>query len=240
MRWNNWKIYYRKIKKEFSSESVDIRFFRDKESALVLNKLLDEHESILKSHQIVSDILDEEVAIFGAGPSLGRDLEELDWLKNKTIVVADGASQAFLDLDIDIIPDYIVTDLDGDIDALKDLNEEGSNLIIHSHGNNIGRLKEFVPFFESVLGTAQVKPFGHLRNFGGFTDGDRAAFFVEEFGAQSLVLGGMDFDKKVGKYSDPDLDEKKDPKRMKRLKLEIASDMIEMLNRKGTSNIEYH
>jgi len=42
--------------------------------------------------------------------------------------------------------------------------------------------------------TTQAAPASPVRNYGGFTDGDRAAFFADHFGAASLVFPGWDFE----------------------------------------------
>jgi len=52
-----------------------------------------------------------------------------------------------------------------------------------------------------VLGTTQVEPFGKLFNFGGFTDGDRAAFMAHELGASRIYLVGMDLGAEIGRHS---------------------------------------
>jgi hypothetical protein len=55
--------------------------------------------------------------------------------------------------------------------------------------------------FKYCIGTTEGKPFGNIRNFGGFTDGDRCVFLAKYFGAKSIILFGMDFGTKIGKYS---------------------------------------
>ena len=49
-------------------------------------------------------------------------------------------------------------------------------------------------------------PIGHLYNFGGFTDGDRAMFFAIALGCEEMVLAGMDFGTTVTKYSRPNIE----------------------------------
>jgi len=55
--------------------------------------------------------------------------------------------------------------------------------------------------FKYCIGTTEGKPFGNIHNFGGFTDGDRCVFLAKYFGAKCIVLFGMDFGTKIGKYS---------------------------------------
>jgi uncharacterized Rossmann fold enzyme len=67
---------------------------------------------------------------------------------------------------------------------------------VHAHGDNQAALAEHVPNCtrEQVLATTQAAPVGPVRNFGGFTDGDRAAFLADHLGASDLVFLGWDFD----------------------------------------------
>ena len=73
-------------------------------------------------------------------------------------------------------------------------------IIVHAHGDNYDKL-EIVKEFTNVMGTTQTKTFGKIVNFGGFTDGDRCVFLAELFNAKRIVLVGMDFGQKIGKYS---------------------------------------
>ena len=49
--------------------------------------------------------------------------------------------------------------------------------------------------------STQAKPMGKVNNFGGFTDGDRCVFLANHFKAKKIILLGMDFGTKIGKYS---------------------------------------
>lgn len=157
------------------------------------------------------------VAIAGAAPSLES---ELDRVEAADAVVA--ASDAGVRLDANEIGvDLIVTDLDGDPEGTVDLASDGTPVAIHAHGDNQPALRQYLSEFpsESVLGTTQAAPRGPVRNFGGFTDGDRAAFLADHQGADSLVFPGWDL-------ADPDVDE------LKRRKLEWAVRLLEWLERR--------
>ena len=124
---------------------------------------------------------------------------------NKYILIAaDGATTALLEEDI--VPDIIATDLDGKVSDLLTANAEGSYFIIHGHGNNEEAISLWTDSFDKILGTTQSVPVGHLYNFGGFTDGDRAMFLAIELGATEMVLAGMDFGTVVTKYSRPNIE----------------------------------
>jgi Uncharacterized Rossmann fold enzyme len=99
-----------------------------------------------------------------------------------------------LDAGLDI--DLMVTDLDKNTATARDLTQRGTPVAAHAHGDNIPALREWLPQFESeqTLVTTQAAPSGPVANFGGFTDGDRAAFLAHAFGAAELRFLGWDFD----------------------------------------------
>ena len=63
--------------------------------------------------------------------------------------------------------------------------------------------------FQNKIGTTQTDKFGKLENFGGFTDGDRCVFLAETFKPKKIILFGMDFGNKIGKYSKKKVIDKK-------------------------------
>ena len=94
------------------------------------------------------------------------------------------------------MPHIIVTDLDGGIEDQIHCLSRGTIMLVHGHGDNMKTISNIGPrLFGSVLGTTQVDPTegGGLDNFGGFTDGDRAAFTAQHFGARSIILLGFNF-----------------------------------------------
>ncbi|MFQ6136300.1 MAG: 6-hydroxymethylpterin diphosphokinase MptE-like protein [Candidatus Hydrothermarchaeales archaeon] len=214
MRYEDWEPLYRKILEEFEfSEEMDLQ------SAKLLDKYLKKPDL----GEIMKKIRDKEVSIFGAGPSLDR-VEEIP---NCTEISADGAT-SFL-VERGIIPDIIVTDLDGNLGDLVYANAKGSTVILHAHGDNIDKIAEHAGNFKDLYGTTQTRPFGNLLNFGGFTDGDRAVFIAEHFKPKKIVLYGMDFDAELGRYSFSSNREKK------RKKLKWAKILIGHL--KGTTKV---
>lgn len=93
-------------------------------------------------------------------------------------------------------PDLIVTDMDGDTDLQREMNLDGVPIVIHAHGDNIQLIKEWATKFKGhVISTCQCKPPNeNIYNFGGFTDGDRAAFIADQFGGEKIILNGWDFE----------------------------------------------
>jgi len=134
--------------------------------------------------------------VFGAGPSLKADLEGLEEFivqRKPVVVAADGAADALVD--VGIISSIIVTDLDSCSEtSLRIVNENGS-VFAHAHGDNISLLEFIIPkLTTNVYGTCQSIPKFLVRNFGGFTDGDRACYVSCFFSPSRIILGGMDFD----------------------------------------------
>lgn len=109
------------------------------------------------------------------------------------VVAADGATSTLLLRGI--IPDVIVTDLDGAVEDQVEANKEGSVVFVHAHGDNMDAIRKYVPrFYGTVVCTCQCSPIEGVYNFGGFTDGDRAACIVASMGVRSIKLVGFDFE----------------------------------------------
>ena len=102
------------------------------------------------------------------------------------VIAADGATE--MCLDVGIIPDFVVTDLDGNYQSLIRAHLEGSIMVIHAHGDNIDKISSQVPYFSNAIGTTQNFPLNNVYNFGGFTDGDRSVSLAVEFLAERYYL----------------------------------------------------
>jgi uncharacterized Rossmann fold enzyme len=230
MIFEEWELIYRRITKDFNfQEENDIK------SAALLSKILNKKKlfSIKKLDKLISN---NEIIIFGAGHSLDSTIlsheKEFD---DKIKIAADGATSALLKNNI--LPDIIVTDLDGKIQDLIEANLKGSITIIHAHGDNIKNIEKFVlNFKEKIIGTTQTnpKPFENIYNFGGFTDGDRAVYLADHFNAKRIYLAGFDFDGKIGKYSFTD----KSSIKLKQKKLKWCKYLIDLL-KKTNRDIHY-
>jgi uncharacterized Rossmann fold enzyme len=177
----------------------------------------------------------KEVVIFGAGSSLENKITtQKDKFFGKILISADGATSALLSNGI--LPDIMVTDLDGKIIDQINANIGGSIAIIHAHGDNIDELKEYVPKFNGkIIGSTQIDsdPYDNVHNFGGFTDGDRAIYIAESFKASNIYLVGFDFTGTIGKFS---FSEKKD-KQLKLKKLKWCEKLVKSL-KKEFNNIQ--
>jgi uncharacterized Rossmann fold enzyme len=231
MRWEDWQDTYRDIVTRLGLNSDD-----DRRASKLLASLLSDVDSSKLLERLKQTIVGKTVVICGAGPSLKRhmlELRENPEYSDAIYVAVDGAASAFVELNHRC--DIVVTDLDGDIDHIRQLIHQGAIGIIHAHGDNMDTVANIVPKLGSILGSTQVEPRGNVFLWGGFTDGDRACFIVMDYSPSLVVLAGMDFGDMVGRWSKPDQDHDFPASERKRVKLEIAKQLITELKEKGTT-----
>ncbi|WP_010477257.1 6-hydroxymethylpterin diphosphokinase MptE-like protein [Thermococcus zilligii] len=230
MNWEEWKPFYLRIAREMGY-SIE----KDRGAAQILRALLLEGDEYLLKEELEA-IIGKKAYVFGAGPSLEKALKELNF-SDGTLIAADGATSALLDAGL--VPDVIVTDLDGRIPDLRIANDRGAFMVIHAHGDNVDKLTVYVPLFSRILGTCQTEPLDIVYNFGGFTDGDRAAFLAEALGAREIVLVGFDFGDVVGKWSKPSLRGHSPVWESKRKKFAFAQELLKWLEENGRVRLRY-
>jgi len=187
---SGWKKRYSDILKEFKYSEK-----KDKESAILLNSILKKSDV---NEKIISLVKGKTVFVIGSGPSLSTAIPKLKNLKKSVKIAADSSVKPLVENGI--IPEIVITDLDGDENTLKKIAKTKSIFVVHAHGDNIKKI-EFSKKFKNCIGTTQSKPFSKIQNFGGFTDGDRGVFLANHYGAKKIVLFGMDFGDRVGKFS---------------------------------------
>lgn len=206
-----WKRRYQSILKELSYSEK-----KDKESAVILDSILKKNNNYQKITKLIQG---KTVFVIGSGPSLSFAIPKLKKFKKSIKIAADSALKPLLENEI--VPDIIVTDLDGDEDAIKKLSKKKSIFVIHAHGDNIKKL-QMVKEIKNCIGTTQTTPFNKIQNFGGFTDGDRGVFLASHFEAKKIILFGMDFGKQIGKFSNT----KKSDRDTKLKKLKIGEELL--------------
>jgi 2-amino-4-hydroxy-6-hydroxymethyldihydropteridine diphosphokinase len=182
MNYDLWEPHYCEIIEYFGFDRAG-----DEEAARLLATLLD-RDNLLSLASLTEG---NEVTVCGNAPCLKDDLEKITGI----VFAADAAAEV---LDSHgIRPDAIFTDLDGATDRFIELNNEGTIIVVHAHGDNIPLLQHWIPRFNGkVVGTTQAAPLPHIYNFGGFTDGDRAVFAADELGASHITFAGFDLDDK--------------------------------------------
>jgi len=176
-------------------------------------------------------IVRRHVMVIGAGDSLIQNIKFVKKNRKFVKIVADGATKALIENHIK--PDIVVTDLDGDISFLRKAERVGAIIVVHSHGDNIEELKKIVPTLRRVIGTTQVMPVENVYNFGGFTDGDRCVFLADEFGAEEIVLVGMEFGDRIGVHSKRSVDNIQ----LKIDKMKAGKRLLEMLAKRSRSRL---
>ncbi|MCS5529047.1 MAG: DUF115 domain-containing protein [Nitrosopumilus sp.] len=211
MMISGWKKRYLLILKE-----LDYSQKKDKESAIILDSILKKTNT---DEKILKLIEGKTVFVIGSGPSLSNAIPRLKKLKKSIKIAADSSLKPLVDNGI--IPDIVVTDLDGDENTIKKIAKTKSIFVIHAHGDNIEKL-ELVKKIRNCIGTTQSNPFNKIQNFGGFTDGDRGVFLANYFGAKKIILFGMDFGNRIGKFSNT----KKSDRKIKLKKLEIGENLL--------------
>jgi len=208
---SGWKKRYFTILKEINYSEK-----KDKESALILDSILKKTDTIEKIKKLIEG---KTIFVIGSGPSLSIAIPKLKKLEKSIKIAADSSLKPLVDNGI--IPDIIVTDLDGNEDAIKKISKTKSIFVIHAHGDNIEKL-QMVKKMKNCIGTTQTNPFNKIQNFGGFTDGDRGVFLASHFDAKKIILFGMDFGNQIGKFSNT----KRSDREIKLKKLEIGKDLL--------------
>ena len=208
---SGWEKRYFSILKELNYTEK-----KDKESAAILDSILKKTDTIEKIREIIQG---KTVFVIGSGPSLSSAIPKLKKLKKSIKIAADSSLKPLIDNGI--IPDIIVTDLDGNEDTIKKISKTKSIFVIHAHGDNIEKL-QMVKKMKNCVGTTQTNPFNKIQNFGGFTDGDRGVFLASYFDAKKIILFGMDFGNQIGKFSNT----KKSDREIKLKKLKIGKNLL--------------
>lgn len=205
---NEWISVYEEIAKLLSISKES-----DLEATYLLANML-KNMDLEKIHAIVKNrFTNKNILLFAAGPTLTIYAEKiLKYFINSVsrdsiaLVAVDGVAKYFRELDV--VPDAIVTDLDGDVNSILYYGEKYNTIVfVHAHGDNMDKLKKVVPKLLKtrayIVGTTQVKPVEPLMNYTGFTDGDRALSTVLYYNPKRVIMVGMDFGYKIGKYSKP-------------------------------------
>lgn len=197
MDFESWDVYYRQILKDFGYSREE-----DERSARILDETL--RGTRIDPEDLRPLFGGKEATIAGNADGL---IDELAVVAHP-LVAADEATSVLRAKGIR--PDVIVTDLDGNVEDQIAANRDGTVAVIHAHGDNIPAVERWAPRFTGrVIATTQSVPSGRIHNFGGFTDGDRAAFLADHLGATNLLLLGFDFENPNRKDADRETKQRK-------------------------------
>ncbi len=190
MNFEEWEPIYRLILEDMNFDRL-----WDERAARMLSRMLEikslkKMPEVLEIEDLRKAIYGKDILVCGKAPLLANEIKNIDF-KKYVVIAADGATSILIKNNI--VPDIIVTDLDGNMDDEALANEKGAIMVVHAHGDNIDALSEEVPRLKRVIGTTQSKPLKNIYNFGGFTDGDRCVFLAQEMGAKTITLAGFDF-----------------------------------------------
>ena len=225
MEWAEWEPTWLQIRTDFGFSAAE-----DLDAARILHAMVPASSRFRALGIQLRNRSD--IVVVGCGPSLEKAPAAL--FGDQTVVAADGAVERLRELGI--LPQVLVTDLDGEPEALKWAADAGSIPVVHAHGDNREELRSLAPSLGPLLhGTHQVgpeNPLEPLRNLGGFTDGDRAVVMCEALGARSVRLVGFDFDAGPSRYS-----HRWDPATKPR-KLRWAERIIRDVHARGRTRVE--
>ena len=203
-----WEIIYSEILSDFDFSRND-----DDSSARMLKILC--MNSNLIADDVLENIICDHVTVFGNSDGLEDDIMK----KGTSGTLISSGSAVGRILRLGLVPDIIVTDLDGDIEPQISANVSGTIAILHAHGDNSELIQKYATEFKGpVILSTQSTPDNILCNYGGFTDGDRCVCLARHFGARRILLLGFDLD-------DPNPRTTSDPE-LKRKKLQWAKKII--------------
>jgi hypothetical protein len=179
MRLEEWFNFYSQIISEFGYSQQE-----DEEAARLMHSLA--KGKLLDAEVLKNLIHGRSVAVIGGG----IQKSEFEEVKEDLIITA---GKAILRVENKLKPAIHVTDMEEPDELLVRLEKEGCVLVLHAHGDNVERIRSVVPKLCKFVATTQSQPFDRVYNFGGFTDGDRAAIMAKEMGAARIKLYGFRF-----------------------------------------------
>jgi uncharacterized Rossmann fold enzyme len=170
-------------------EEISEQFDFSKDREAVASRLISNVK--YNSFSIRKRIEDKDLILVGAG--LQKDTD----IPSSNVIVADGALRACLERNI--IPSLIVTDLDGYIPDILWARKQGSEIILHAHGDNIARVFQHLSDINPNCITTTY-PSVSSNCWGGFTDGDRALMMSLSLNCNTIKMIGFDYNI-IGNYS---------------------------------------
>ena len=219
MRLSEWEPVYADILDDMGLDRAS-----DEASARLLRMLT--MNSDLISEDDLLPLIGKETVVIGGNVS-PNDIEKIRRVKaGRTLISAGSATDVLVPNGV--IPDIVVTDLDGDAEMQKKASASGAVTLVHAHGDNTDLImKHAKDLAGRIMVTTQSGPDHVLYNFGGFTDGDRAVCTARHFGSDIIILIGFDLDRPASKAG-TDIE-------LKRKKLRWAKKIIYDMNPPGVT-----
>jgi uncharacterized Rossmann fold enzyme len=183
MRFAEWEPVYEAVLAEFGYGRAADERARDLLGTLLTGPGFDPERL---------EFAGETVAVAGAADRLEGDLA-LARQADAVVAASDAAARL---REHSLAVDCMVTDLDKAPATVRELTDQGTPVAVHAHGDNRATLRSVVPDLaaEAVIPTTQARPAAGVHNYGGFSDGDRAAFLADALGAGQLVFPGWNFE----------------------------------------------
>lgn len=125
MKFSEWENVYNSILMDMGYSQLD-----DDKSVDILKNIM--RNSSLVSNNYIKSIFGNVATIFGNALCLEEDLKRY---QPEGTLIASGSSVKRV-MNAGIMPDIVVTDLDGDIESQIEANSKGAIVLIHAHGNN--------------------------------------------------------------------------------------------------------
>jgi uncharacterized Rossmann fold enzyme len=188
MNFDEWEPVYERVLADFGFERAADERARDTLRSLVAGDCYDTSPTGPFGRAVSGSV----VAVVGAAPSLPAEVERAA----EADLVFAASTAADVCRDHGVAVDLMVTDLDKNPETAVELTHEGTPVAAHAHGDNVPAVREWIPRLDHAytIPTTQAAPAPPVRNFGGFTDGDRAAFLADHLDAASLRFVGWAFD----------------------------------------------
>jgi 2-amino-4-hydroxy-6-hydroxymethyldihydropteridine diphosphokinase len=181
MDFRDWEPEYVRILRDFGYSREE-----DERAAIELASLAADKSQC--DEPCLARIIGKRATVV-AGPPMSRE-RFFELIEGTLFSVGIGTSLLMRE---NVVPDLVVTDMDGDVATDLEANGKGAVLVVHAHGDNVQALRQYVPLVEGrMVLTTQSIPFGRVHDFGGFTDGDRAVALAAHFGARDIRLIGFD------------------------------------------------
>ncbi len=225
MHWEDWSPTYRAILSDFQWDEG-----LDEAAAVALANLIPAAHARAAWRHIGTDLKHRpDAVVVGCGPSL--DTLQASDLPSGIVLAADGATSRLRE--IGITPRVVTTDLDGDPEGLHWAAHQGASMVVHAHGHNQDRLPMASDWPVVAPSCQAAPPADHVRNHGGFTDGDRAVLLCEAMDVRRVRLVAFDLEAEAGRYS-----HHTDPV-IKRRKLAWAARILGDAAERGATRVEH-